>query len=240
VRDAQAVVDVVRHYSIDYDINAVANNELRVLLFDAKRDVFSSGDDAVRYMVYAATGSSLLIKSPEVIQAVKANRSKISSAFLRRHADQLARVFNRHKRLIIAAKHSGNRGEINRISRWSKKLHVPVVEAVNKRFVGLALRDAAFVTAVLDGISLRDHFKYLNLLAFKRAGLSNDVFVIRNGKMHLSENRPVYAQADIDRVETAVLASLATRLEHLRGTSILLDPAVDYGLPASRKQTIGS
>lgn len=239
VKDAAALVTIVQQYKIDYDINTVANNELRVMLFDVKRDVFASGDDAVRHMVYTATDSSLLIKSPEVVEALKTNRTKISTQFLRKHADQLARVFNRHKRLIMAVKHIDNRSEINRISRWSKKLHVPVIESINKKFVTLALRDAAFDTTVLDRISLRDHFKYLNLLAFKRAGLTKDVFVIRNGKMHLSENRPVYAHSDIDRVEAAVLRSIAARLQHLRGTSILLDPAVDYGLPVSRKQTIG-
>ena len=238
VADAIALRNIIQHYKIDYDLDRIANNELRVALFDESRDWFKSGDDAVRYICYVATGNMMLIKSREVVKAVSDAADKISAKFLDLHEVQLGQVFNRHKRLIMALKGGDRRAVINRISRRSKTVHVPLQEAINKTFVARALANTISLD-VLDKISVRDKFKYLNLLAYKRNQHRVDAFIVRNGKIHLEDNRPVWASADIDRVEEAVLDSLARDLAHLKGKTVLLDKQVRYGLPTSRKQTVG-
>ena len=239
LKDAVVVANIIKHYHIDYDINLVANNELRITMFDVMKDTFTSGDDAVRYMCYNATESAMLIKSKEVIDAVKT--SLVPFTFLERHEDVLAQVFNRHKKIIMATKKMGqNAPVVNRISRKSKTMHVPIVEAINKTFIAKALGDAKFDMSVLSKISVRDKFKYLNLLAYKYEQLDTDAFIIRNGKMHIKTNRPVWDKGNIGRVEQAVLDSLKTDLKGLVGKKILLDKAVSYGLPVSRKQTVGN
>lgn len=237
VKDATVIEKIIAEYKIDFDINDVENNELRVILFDVKKDTFTSGDDAVRYMVYMVTGDTLLIKSDEVIAAIKS--ATIPTDFLERHVVPLAQVFNRHKRLIIAAKKLATRTVINHISRLSKTKHVPIKEAINKTFIHKALSDHLFDPNVLAKISVRDKFKYLNLLAFKREQLTIDAFIIRNGKIHLATDRKVWDIKDINRVEGAVLISLSMDLAHLKDEKILLDPVVSYGLPISRKQAMG-
>ena len=112
-------------------------------------------------------------------------------------------------------------------------------EAINKTFVAKALADKSFDMSVLDKISIRDKFKYLNLLAYKRKQNSVDAFVIRNGKMHIEPNRKVWDKTAINRVEDAVVTSLKADLAHLNGKKILLDQKVKYGLPTSRNQTVG-
>jgi len=238
VKDAVVVKDIIDAYDVEYDINLVANNELRVILFDARNDTFESGDDVVRWMCYAATDDTLLIKSKEVIELVRLRHKKVSLNFLNRHVLQLAQVFNRHKRLILAMKDDTNRSVINRISRLSKTQHVPINEAVNKVFIAKALNNNIDLK-VLDQIGVRDKFKYLNLLAYKREQLEMDAFIIRNGKVHIKHDCKVYDVSDIDRVEAAVLESLKKDLAGLADKKILLDGSVKYGLPISRKQTVG-
>tara|TARA_R110000851_G_scaffold116715_2_gene243091 strand:- start:380 stop:2086 length:1707 start_codon:yes stop_codon:yes gene_type:complete len=237
VKDAELVKRIINEYNISYNIADIANNEVRISLFDVTKDRFRDGDDTVRWMCYAATQSALLIKSPEVIAAVKEHNYSV--AFLERHVLPLARVFNRHKKLIMAAKNINTRTAINKISRWSKQSHVPLHGAVSKRYVGEALA-GRIDASVLGQISVRDKFKFLNLLDYKRQGYTKDAFVIRNGKIHIHEGRHVWTEKEIATVETDVLASLAEELAHLKDKSILLDSRVHYGLPVSRKQTVGN
>jgi hypothetical protein len=237
VKDAEIIKSLIRDLNIQYDINRVANNELRVMLFDVSKDVFTSGDDAVRYMVLKATGNSMLIKSKKVVDAVKV--STVATSFFEKHDRALAQVFNRHKAIILAAKNRTNKTAINRITRLSKTQHVPVHEPIGKRFVALALAGKADASA-LKKVSIRDKFKMLNLIEYKKQGHDTDAFIVRNGKVHLESGRAVHDKAGLDRVRGMILFSLEEDLAHLDGKKILLDATVDYGLPVSRKQAIGN
>ena len=242
VKDAELVKRIIQEYRLNYDINKVANNELRVLLYRPGVDVFTSGDDAVRHLCWSATGEALLIKSPEVIAAVSRCEG-LTPNFFERHTRPLAQVFNRHKRLILAAKNKNTATAINRISRLSKTAHVPLKEPVAKVYVGRALGGRFFhetyATDALKHCTVRDKFKFLNLLAQKRVQSATASFKIRNGKVHTRTDRKVYPLDRIATVERVVLMSLYGDLAHLKDQTILLDGRVHYGLPVSRKQTIG-
>lgn len=238
MKDSVILKGIIDLYNINFDINRIANNELRVSLFNYEKHLFTSGDDAVRYICYLATGDLLLIKSRKVIKAI--TESIIPTNFLRRHKLPLAQVFNRHKRLIIAAKNKENKTEINNISRLSKIKHIPIKEQVSKNFISNALKQySTYDYSVLNKISIRDKFKFLNLLSYKKKQESIDAFVIRNGKIYTKENCKIWPIHNINRVENAILDSLYTDLLKLSDKDILLDDKVDYGLPISRKQTIG-
>ena len=239
VKDTVALKEILDAREIEYDINSVRNNELRVLLFDETTDSFENGDDAVRWMCFKATGSPLLIKSREVIESIQAGQNY--AEFFRRHEMSLAQVFNRHKQIILAAKRAETSTIINRISRRSKKVHIPIHESIAKKAVTLALNDNDFdINAALRRVTLRDKMKYLNLLAYKKTQQTQDAFVIRNGKLHIQGDRKVYTLSRIAHIEQTVLWSIRMDLSSLTGKSILLDDAVDYGLPISRKQTLGN
>ena len=239
IKDTALVKRIIRNYAIDYNLDKVQNHEMRCMLFNPGWDEFKSGDDAVRYLCYQATGDALLIKSPEVIKAVSI--MAVPPEFFERHVHVLARVFNRHKRLILAAKNKVTANSINRIARLSKTQHVPIRESIAKTFIHRALSTSAMATSyALSTVTLRDKFKYLNLLAQKKLQSPVSSFKIRNGKVHTRLDRPVYALPDIRMVEIAVLTSLSDDLAHLQDTTFLLDKNVDYGLPVSRKQTVGN
>lgn len=237
VKDSETLRKIIQTHNVEYNVNQIANNELRITLFDPFKHTFDSGDDAVRYLCYTATQDPLLIKSGNVIENISDNI--LSAGFFENHKLPLAQVFNRHKKLIMAAKGPRTRTIINQISRLSKTQHVPIREHVSKRFISSAIKDQHYDFAVLNKIAVRDKFKYLNLLEYKKSGLDTDVFVIRNGKSWVETDRKVLGKKAIERVEYAVLRSLMGDLGHLEGQHILLDKNVDFGLPISRKQTIG-
>lgn len=242
VKDAAQLERIVEDYGVEFDLNLVANNELRVRLWSVSLGQrFQSGDDAMRYLVLRATGSSMLIKSHQVIAKLKALDTAFVPLFLEMHIFPLAQVFNRHKALLLALKDKNALGKsilINRISRLSKTAHVPVRESIQKTFIAKAL--AGQVKGdVLDKVSVRDKMKYLNLLAEKRLQRTFAMYRVRNGKIWYTEDGTVWGLEEIARVEDMVLTSLGNDLAELSGKHILLDPEVDYGLPVSRKQTLG-
>ncbi len=237
VKDAEQLKRIIAYFHVTFNINSVANNELRVLLWNEAFEPFENGDDVVRYMCAQATGRPLLIKSKEVIAAVKKHDFPVY--FFTMHEVPLAQVFNRHKALILAAKNKSTTSVINRISRKSKTAHVPVRESIAKTFIHEALTGKVIAAHVLNIISIRDKFKYLNVLAEKKIQSRFGLFQIRNGKVWYDEDRKVYGMEEINIAEKAVLESLTEDLAHLKGKNILIDPAVDYGLPTTRKQTLG-
>lgn len=241
VKDTDVIKNIITSLNISFEFDKIQNNELRICLFDDTTHVFKNGDDAVRYMCYNATGNPLLIKSKEVIDAV--TKSEFSSKFFENHSIQLAQVFNRHKKIIMSAKNKKTNTAINRISRLSKQKHVPIVESVSKKFISMALESKVSdmqLLNILENVSIRDKFKYLNLLEYKSLQQTMDAFVIRNGKVHLKENRKVHNLSIIEKTTEMVLSSLANDFQHLKDKNILMDKDVDYGLPVSRKQTIGN
>jgi hypothetical protein len=238
VKDVAPIIDLIRGYKIAYSIDKVQNNELKVALFDTNSDTFQSGDDAVRYICYVATGSPMLIKSYGVIAAI--GKKPVDERFLVAHQRPLSKVFNRHKRIIMACKTKATKSIINKISKLSKRNHVPLVEPLAKRFVSEFIHGNVKASALAQ-ISLRDKFKYLNLIEWKLLGKDYDTFIIRNGKVWFEKDRKVATPGSLLSLQAAILESvkLDPALERLRDKHILLDPYVDYGLPISRKQTLG-
>ena len=248
LEDAVGIARVIEYYEIKYDIGKIKNNESKIMLWQPGV-IFSSGDDAVRYICYAATKSPMLIKSPEVIEAVKgkAQVRAIPLEFLHDHEVVLAQVFNRHKRIILSLKRGGSAyvNAVNRISKRSKREHKPIVTAINKVWINQALYNPnnKKVLSHLDSgkITIRDKFKYLNLLNFYYEQTTGRVYTVRNGKLWLRDRASgVWAKDHIRGTTEHILKSLKKDLKHLKTAKILLDNQVSYGLPISRKQALGN
>lgn len=243
VKNAQEIVAIIRHFGIKYDFKQVKNNEIRIMLYNHNTDTFETGDDVVRYMVYNATGNTLVIKDKKTIAAIKA--ASIPSVLFTKHAIVLSEVFNRFKPLILAAKTSSNRHAINKISRLSKHNHKRVYESVSKSALNVLIkakdsdRKNTF-NRIKGSITMRDAYKLLNLIEYKKLQHTVDAFVIRNGTVHVEQRRPILKVDVLMEIEALLIGHIRDTLAPLlKGKKILLDSKVDYGLPISRKQTVG-
>ncbi len=239
IKDTDALAKIIKEYDISYDLNAIANNELRVILYDGTVP-FSNGDDAVRYICFKATGDAMLIKSKEVLGQIKNNNS-LSSKFFNMNAYALSQVYNRHKDIILSAKKYDTKTVINKIGRMSKKNHVPVKESLAKSFVAFAdaNRDAD-LHGIAEKFSTRDLFKIMNHSMYKMIRNQVDVFTVRNGKQHVKQHAKQFNSRVLLEVSSLAAGIVVDRLDHLKGKTILMDRNVRYSLPVSRKQTIGN
>lgn len=237
MKDVPTLVEVVKAFNVEYDINRIQNNEARVVLFDILRDRFESGDDAVRYIVWKATGSTMLIKNRATIMMLETLSDE--SLFLEKHMVPLSQVFNRHKKLIMALKRK-NKSIVNKISRLSKVNHIPLIPNLDQRFMSEVKNNPGFdIAGALKNVSFRTKLKLLNLLEVEKASPEYETFMIRDGKAWTQKKSKYLTKEKIGLVEKAILANLREELELLRTADIILDPVIQYGLPISRKQTLG-
>ncbi len=237
-KDTATLKNIITELDLPYTFSDIKNRELRIALYRPGVDQFTSGDDAVRYMCYVCAGSDLLIKSQDVVRGVMAGASKLPASFVRTHAAVLAEVFNRHKKLIMALK-MGDRKfahDVNVVSRMSKRRHRPMDTHPAKRFFA---DFAAGRPTALHVLTVRDKFKLLSLIEYKRMRLTSDIYPIRNGKVFVKESSSLVPTETLTRMAQLLLESLRQDLQPLQSATIVLDPNVDYGLPVSRKQSVG-
>jgi hypothetical protein len=117
------VIEVAKFTGIDAaKVNQIKNKEVKIRLYDEFNLVPTDPVEFLRYVVYKATGRSLLVKSPAVIAEIKASDADFQLLFdgymrTNLHGEKrLAQIFYRFKPLFLAMrKNEGMRKYINRI-----------------------------------------------------------------------------------------------------------------------------
>ena len=243
VADIEPIITLVQALGVPYGVNAIANRELRCALFDPWKDSFTKGDEVLRWIIWHASKKTLLIKDRATIAVVEAfarqsENEALIVQLLGNHCKELAQCFNRHKRLTVPLKKAGDEARrwVNYISRVSKTDHVPFVTPVARTVIARAMSGER---VSLAECSLADKFRYLNLIEHKLLGLPSDTFNIRNGKIWTALERQVLPKNKLNVLKRRVIAALKKDLAPLASAKILLDEHIDYGLPVSRKQTVG-
>ncbi|MEL7248641.1 MAG: hypothetical protein AAFO03_09485 [Bacteroidota bacterium] len=186
-----------------------------------------------RYVIYRATGDALLIKSDEVIDAIKASNYNPAVQFETFGLERLAEIFNRFKPLFLAFKPRCAK-TINRISKLSKTYHKPLVVNPLNVVTSVALTEAD--QHWLDNATPFALFRALSACHTRMCGQYAFAYRIRNGKSFVKTKK----------VPGAVWPNYDFLYEYLKGRFDLSDkkfflPAdVDFALPTSEKMFVGN
>ena len=100
IEDVLGILNGLNH--VISDINKVKNKETKMLLFKATNTTPTEPNEMVRFLVYLATGNTLLIKDRTTIAAVKAANIDITREVTLFGYEKLAQVFLRFKPLFLA------------------------------------------------------------------------------------------------------------------------------------------
>lgn len=186
-----------------------------------------------RYIIFKATGASLLIKSNEVVEAIKKSNYNPAIQFKRFGLEKLAEIFKRFKPLFLAFKPKCAQ-TINKISKLSKTHHKPLVcNPLNT--VTTALLEAKD-KAWLDHASPFALFKALSACWTRMNGQYAFVYRIRNGKSFVKNNK----------VSGIVWSNYHYLINYLKcrfklaGKKFYFPTDVDYALPTSEKMYVGN
>lgn len=181
-----------------------------------------------RYVIYRATGQTLLIKNLEVISAIEASNYNPAFQFEQFGLEKMAEIFNRFKPLFLAFKTKCPK-MINKIGKLSKVHHKPTIQNPLNYVTSFFLSKDDIHW--LDNATPFALFKALSACHTRMQGQYAFAYRVRNGKSFVKTGQVsgvVWPNYD------HLFSYLKDRFE-LRGKKFFLPKGVEYALPTSEK-----
>lgn len=232
---------VLDYYDYDFtseDLDTIKNKEAMVVIIDRTGKVPTSPVEALRYVVYKATDSTLLIKDKKTIDLIKMSKYNPENVFRLCGYKEMATIFNRFKPLFLAFK-GRCKTAINTISRMSKTAHEPMVVNPLNEVTHVLLTDCVNYRSWLDNATPYALFKALSVCHQRLQGQTSFVYQIRNGKSFakretFEQNEHVWEQ-NFD-----LISSYLSEKFDLKGKKFFFPDDVEYALPTSEKMFVGN
>lgn len=174
------------------NLDNIKNREAMVILSDRLGILPRDGQKLFAFLVYKATGETMIIKNRAMRTLIKHNLSKIYEMFLTMTDNQLialASVYNRYKELFLAMKNQFTRTTINKIARLSKKHHKSMVRGYWENILNMPIDEVMnTIGSHLDEVT---NFKLIQVIQSIMERLNNDsnenMYLVRNGKVFVKE-----------------------------------------------------
>lgn len=186
-----------------------------------------------RYIIYRATGESLLIKSKEVINAIKNSNYNPSVQFEKFGLEKLAEIFNRFKPLFLAFKTKCPK-TINKISKLSKDYHKPLVSNPLNYVTSIILNEEDLHW--LDNATPFALFRALSACHTRIQGQNAFAYRIRNGKSYIKINKV----SSVAWTNFDILINYCRNRFNLKGKKYFLPQDIEFALPISEKMFVGN
>ncbi len=193
----------------------------------------------LRFLVYKATGSALLIKNDDTIEGIKTAGINISHHLDAFGLKKCAEVFNRFKPLWLAFKsNEKNAPLINQISRLSKTHHKPLPVDVLNTITSVSYSESE-IKAALSKVNNFRKARVLNALNTRINAADTFLYRIRNGKSFAKE-KPVRNKIGFYKNVFEIIYWDLIDCLNLEGKTIRYPNNVDYALPVSEKMFVGN
>ena len=237
------------------DINAIANREALSILCKALGKRPTEPVSLLRYMVYEATGETLLIQSNQMLQIVRRHANGFDfRTLLPTELDALASIFYRFKNLFLAFRTleetkkgevvlqpSVNRQVINRLRRAAPALHTPMQVGFWERLLASRVSE----TQLCARLGEASAFKLVTLLQAIRERL---LLVPGDQQMYLIRNGSAWFQPVPERQEDTaylqmlerVLREQLIRLLAAKACTVRFPDKLELTCPSSEKNFLGN
>ncbi|AEC53120.1 conserved hypothetical protein [Synechococcus phage S-CRM01] len=226
----------VLEYDCGYKFNGtevIKNREAQVLVYD-KTGVFPRDSESVlRYLVYKATGETLVIKNKYMIDKIRCSGYELP---MQLNVRELAKTFNRYKPLWLAFKKANrkNANTINRIAKLSKTLHTPMKVNVLTNITSLlpSVEDVKKACENANGFQVA---RALNVVRLYKANNTSRMYSVRNGKLFVkaAEGKTF----NTNKYEVPLISALQGKTSE---KTYYIPDELDYALPVSEKMFSGN
>jgi hypothetical protein len=228
------------------DMEKVKNKEVRAALYDHFGFVPSSNIEFIRFLIYKATGKTLLIKNKETIEEIKKSKFNASDLLRQYQKDyglpNLAKTFYRFKPLLLAFKNRNTKEIINRIRRLAVQYHEPLPEdyinSITAKLKNGSIDEGELAQKLTEVNTFRK-IKLAYALQYRCQSVDSILYRIRNGKGYATDfqfpfgcKRLVSAQ---HIVESSIIDDCKARL---KGRKIYIPDNIVYALPSTEKQFV--
>ena len=235
------LVKILQHTEYKFTGNErIRNKEASIVIADKFGHYPTDPVETLRYVVYKATDSTLLIKSKGAIAKIENSEFDPCDAFTYAGLERMAEVFNRFKPLFLAFKRSadGKRNRvINRIAKLSKTNHKPLPVNALSTATSQLINDRDMHW--LENATTFALIKALNACHVRLQGQDIFAFHIRNGKAWYKEAETSVDSSVLQKNFDRILGVIRNRLD-FSDKKVYIPPNVEYGLPTSEKMFIGN
>ena len=261
----QTIEDIMllSDYIDQEQVDDITNKEVRIAMFEKYNLVPKSNIEFLRYLIFKATGETLLIKNKHLIKKIKeADADKIYNYlnnYIRKpHGyEHLAEIFLRFKDLFLAFKRekgSCSYAEsinkiINRLDKLAriKGYHRAIGKGILDNITSikdesiLALSKESIEKA-LDQTTIFREVSIVNSLRYRETDTESILYKVRNGKAYADtlKHKNIEEKWVQSRVLDLVYGHLKKRINKLLcGKKVYLPNYIDITVPTSEKQYIG-
>ena len=232
------------------EIANIKNKEVRTILYDYF-DLFPNKPiEFLRYCVYVATDTTLLIKSKELIAKIKEGKNiKIVKLFKRYEEvnglEILAEIFYRFKPIFLAFRTNRTlKTIINKIRKLAIKYHRPMKEdylnEVTAKIKKGRILDIDRLEEELERVNVFRKIRLAYALKFRTKDVDSILYRIRNGKAYATDFF-FSGKERAKQILAIVLDSITENIrENVEGKKIYIPDYINYSLPATEKQFTGN
>ena len=245
----------------EVDPEQLASFEVKCIAYDLLHKIPQDPTDWLRYVIYKTTGTTLLIKSKELINIFKRvsdldNRLggiKLDDYFDGIKPEKLATIFYRFKPLFLAMKHAKisnkTKHKINVIRRLAKKYHKPIGNALTVQNLSKFASDNNWnaVDQIISKSNNRQLIKCLNWISeqlytqqhAKNQEEASAVYTIRNSKIYVDVNKLAKSKLYLHTLFEKLGNELLKRFKNkFTGKTFMIPSYIDYAAPVSEKQML--
>lgn len=240
-----AIIAVIRGLSISYlvDIDNIKNRELKLRMYELKNTVPSDPEELVKYIVYRATGSTLVIKSGEAIAKLKGGFISLSDFINKDNISEISSIFYRYKAIFLALKHThdGNAEIVNKLRRLAKRNHKPM----KAPFWNTCFEQTLFnIAKYVDDLSNFKKIALINTINARFTHINSDYkpYIIRNGKIFIKEGTCLLSEKEVQKysqIRDILYESLLRSIKQKKLT-VKYNHSINLTLPTSEKTFIGN
>lgn len=236
---------------IDY-VDQISNREFMCRLCKKLGLLPQDFDEFTRYMVYLATGSTLLIKSKATYNQLAmdgVDAVELQQAFNQYvntfGIEQVAKNITRYRKLyLLIRKNLINKKDLNKALKLSKKLYVPRKQSPLEHVLDSSLS----MNEIESAIERAPIYKLVKVYNYVDRSMENGqarYFKVRNGKSFLKinkDNKPtgLIKVMTMIEIKERIVAELKKRLGSWENKAFIMPKSVDYAVPTSAKDFVGS
>lgn len=224
------------------DINKVKNKEAKLYLYKRLNLVPSDSTEMVRYLIYLATGKSLLIKDKQTLSLIEASKFNFNELVDAYGIANLSSVFYRFKPIFLAFKKANrkNKSIVNALRKLAEKNHEPYQHGFLENLLSRKNVDLEALAERLKTATNFTKVKLLQTINVRNKFLNLNAFGIRNQKLFIKENAvPKHGVGQYDAIYKIIYASLVESLSQ-KACNVTIPNGVNIKLPTSEKSFIGN
>ena len=253
------IFELIEEFKLELDLSDVKNREFLIRYNISRGLPFDTPQETLQAINWIITDQVGIVKDNSTLVAYH-NFGKndgndfeyVKESFKSHFLYEWAAIFNRYKPLFLALRNSELRPVINKISKLSKKHHVPTVMPMSTEFLTPKYLNSSiefpqvsrWLYRNVQNMSVFDLVKYHNAIQKRLKGQFIDTINIRNGKSWIKKSSwPIHADSE-DRLRTIrhiLRKELSAKIESkLDSKNIIIPEKLFMTLPTSQKNFIGT